>query len=145
MLITYSLSWLNVLPYGLIRSACLDSPSTQNAHDNSDSVQALTALRKDVEFIKGTQKKMDDKMTKIDDGLVGARINIKEIQTTLNESMKKDMQGMQRSMTALTEGITDLKIEIKTKSQWQNLWQSGTRIQTIIRSCTCLLYIISPL
>ena len=84
-------------------------------------------------------------MTKIDDGLVGARINIKEIQTTLNESMKKDMQGMQRSMTALTEGITDLKIEIKTKSQWQNLWQSGTRIQTIIRSCTCILYIISPL
>ena len=117
MLITYSLSWRNVLPYGLIRSACLDSPSTQNAHDNSDSVQALTALRKDVDFIKGTQKKMDDKMTKIDDDLVGARIDIKEIQTTLNESMKKDMQGMQRSMTALTEGITDLKIEIKTKSQ----------------------------
>ena len=84
-------------------------------------------------------------MTKIDDGLVTARINIKEIQTTLNESMKKDMQGMQRSMTALTEGITDLKIEIKTKSQWQNLWQSGTRIQTIIHSCICMLYIISPL
>ena len=57
MLITYSFSWPNVLPYGLVRPACLDSPSTQNAHNNSDSVQALTALRKDVEFIKGTHKK----------------------------------------------------------------------------------------
>ena len=48
---------------------------------------------------------------------------------------------MQRSMIALTEGITDLKIKIKTKSQWQNLCQSGTIIQTIIHSCTCLLCI----
>ena len=145
MLFTYSLSWRNVLPYELIRSACLDSPSTQNTHGTSDCRQALTALRKDVEFIKGTQKEIENKVIKIDKELVNARLDIREIQTTLNVSMKKDMQGMQRSMTALNEGITDLKIEIKTKSQWQNLWQSGIRIQTIIRSCTCMLYIISPL
>ena len=70
-------------------------------------------------------------MIKIDKELVNARLDIREIQTTLNESMKKDMQGMQTSMTALTEGITDLKIEIKTKSQWQNLWQTGTQIPTM--------------
>ena len=80
-------------------------------------------------------------MTKIDKE---SRLDIREIQTTLNESMKKDMQGMQTSMTALTEGITDLKIEIKTKSQRQNLWQSGTQISTMI-AVPCLLYLISLL
>ena len=78
-------------------------------------------------------------MTKIDKELVEARLDIREIQTTLNESMKKDMQGMQTSMTALTEGITDLKIEIKTKSQWQNLWQSGTQTSPMNYSCAMLV------
>ena len=49
------------------------------------------------------------------------------------------MQGMQTSITALTEGITDLKIEIETKSQWQNLWQSGTQISTMNYSCAMLV------
>ena len=40
--------------------------STQNAHGTSDCTQALTVLRKDVEFIKGTQKEIENKVTKID-------------------------------------------------------------------------------